>query len=420
MAKTDVAIIGGGLAGLCCAIQLKRAGVPFMLIEADDRLGGRVRTDEVDGFLLDRGFQVLLTAYPECKRMLDYEELNIQPFYPGAMVRHDGAFHRLSDPWRRPMDGIEAVLSGIASLTDKIKVADLRSHCQEGTPEDLLRRPETTTLEALRGYGMSDAIIDRFFRPFLGGVFLDDSLNTSSRMLDFVFRMFSSGNNVLPARGMGAIPEQLASELPAAAIRLNCKVDSIDPNTGTVTLPTGEWIDSKVIVVATEGPEAARLLNRPQPRAWRAVTCVYFAAFEPPIRDPFLVLNGDGKGPVNNMCVPNLISPSYAPIGMSLISATVLGDPPGGDKKLVAGVWRHMQEWFGDSVKQWRPLRAYRIRKALPDQTPGALEPAQKTVKQGKGLIVCGDHMDTASINGAMASGRRAAEAALTELGRGG
>lgn len=416
MSKTDVAIIGGGLAGICCAIHLKQAGVPFMLFEASDAMGGRVRTDEHKGFLLDRGFQVLLTAYPECKKMLDYEDLNLQPFYPGALVRYDGTFHRLADPWRRPLDAIESALSSVGTLTDKLKIAELRSHSQEGSLEDVLSRSETTTLEALRALGMSDGIIDRFFRPFLGGVFLENKLETSSRMLEFVFRMFSTGNNVLPARGMGAIPEQLVKEVPVSNVRLKCRVDSIDE--GTVTLPTGEWVDCKAVVVATEGPEAARLLGQPRPTEWRDVTCVYFAAFEPPIREPILVLNGEGKGPINNMCVPSVVSPSYAPIGMSLVSATVLGDPPGGDNKLVAAVWRQMQEWFGDAVKQWQPLRTYRVRQALPSQGVGVIQPMPRAAKQREGIYVCGDHMDVASINGAMASGRRAAEAVLRDIKR--
>lgn len=416
MSKTDVAIIGGGLAGLCCAIHLKRAGVPYMLFEAGDALGGRVRTDEHKGFLLDRGFQVLLTAYPECKKMLDYEDLNLQPFYPGALVRHDGAFHRLADPWRRPLDAIESALSSVGTLTDKLKIAELRSHSQEGSLEDVLSRPETTTLDALKTLGMSDGIIDRFFRPFLGGVFLENKLETSSRMLEFVFRMFATGNNVLPARGMAAIPEQLAKELPTSSVRLKCRVDSMDQ--GTVTLPTGEWVDCKAVVVATEGPEAARLLGQPLRGAWRDVTCVYFAAFEPPIREPILVLNGEGKGPINNMCVPSVVSPSYAPIGMSLVSATVLGNPEGGDNKLVAAVWRQMQEWFGDVVKQWQPLRTYRVRQALSSQGVGVIEPKPKAAKRQDGIYVCGDYTDVASINGAMASGRRAAEAVLRDIKR--
>ena len=194
MTDTDVLIIGAGLSGLSCARHLHEGGVPFQLLEAADGVGGRVRTDEVEGFRLDRGFQVLLTAYPETQAALDYEALDLKPFYEGALVRTGGRFHRVADPLRRPLGAPATLLAPVGSIADKLRVAWLRWSVRRGSISDLLRRPETTTLDALRRrWGFSDRIVDAFFRPFLGGILLDRDLEASSRMFEFVFRMFSEG-----------------------------------------------------------------------------------------------------------------------------------------------------------------------------------------------------------------------------------
>lgn len=410
----DVLIIGAGLAGLCCARRLHESGVRFQILEAAETIGGRVRTDHVEGFLLDHGFQVLLTAYPEAQRMLDYTALELRSFYPGALVRYGGAFHRIADPWRRPRDLLPTACAPIGTLGDKIKVARLRRRLLAGTLADLFQRPETSTLEALQRAGFSAAIIDRFFRPFFGGIFLERGLRTSSRMFDFVFRMLALGDTALPAAGMGAIAAQLAASLPPAAIRRQARVSAVHQQ--RLVLASGEQLHARAIVVATEGPEAARLLPGVPAPGSRSVTCVYFAAEQPPISEPILVLNGEPTGIVNNMCVPSLVAPSYAPPGVALVSVTVLGNPYQGDATLERLVRTQLAEWCGAAVHRWRHLRTYRILHALPEQSPPA--PTLREPQLGPGLFLCGDHRDTASINGAMASGRRAAEAVLAALGR--
>ena len=195
---TQVIIVGGGLAGLCCAIELQKNRISFNILEADDQIGGRVQTDVVDGFLLDRGFQVLLSAYPECRRMLNYEALKLRRFYPGALVWFQGEFHRITDPWRQPFSALKTVFSPIGTLNDKIRISRLRRKSISGTLDSLFEHPETSTLLASKEMGFSDSMIDRFFKPFFGGVFLDRSLETSSRMLEFTFRIFSTGDTVIP------------------------------------------------------------------------------------------------------------------------------------------------------------------------------------------------------------------------------
>ena len=271
------------------------------VLEASDGVGGRVRTDLVDGFRLDRGFQVLLTAYPETRRVLDYPALDLRPFLPGALVRRAGRFHELSDPWRRPERAWRSLTAGVGSLADRMRMARFRGRVRRGSLEDLFRRPESSAAERLHAEGFSAEMIDAFFRPFFGGILLDRSLSASSRMLEFVFRMMAEGDVAVPAAGMGAIPEQMARRLPEGTVRLRARVAAASPR--EVRLDSGETIAADAVVVATEGPEAARLAGLPAPGS-RPVTCLYFAAERAPIAEPILVLDGDGTGPVNNLCFP--------------------------------------------------------------------------------------------------------------------
>jgi phytoene dehydrogenase-like protein len=296
----------------------------------------------------------------------------------------------------------------VGRLADRLRVARYRTRVQRGSLESLLARPEVTALDRLRGEGFSEEMIDAFFRPFFGGVLLDRTLSASSRMLDFVFRMMSEGDVALPSRGMGALTEHLASRLAEGTVRLDARVASVGPH--EVRLESGEALTAESVVVATEGPEAARLTGRLPPPASRSVTCVYFAAERAPVEDPILILDGEGRGPVNNLCFPSQVVPSCAPPGAALVSASVL-EGPSAPEALEAAVREQLSSWFGPEVRRWRHLRSYRITHAQPDQSPPALDPPERPVFLENGLFVCGDHRDTASLHGALVSGRRAAEA---------
>jgi len=413
----EVLVVGAGLAGLACARRLREAGTDCLVLEASDAVGGRVRTDAVEGFLLDRGFQVLLTAYPEARRVLDYGALDLKAFYPGALVHTGGRFHKLSDPWRHPFDAVGLLFSPLGSIADKARIAALRHHVHIGTWDDLAARPETTTLEALRRAGLSRTVIDRFLRPFLGGVLAGRDLTASSRMFEFVFRAFAHGDMCLPARGIGAIPAQLRAGLATDAVRLGAAVARVE--SGSVVLAGGERLTARAVVVATEAPEAARLAGLSAVPAGRGLTCLYFAAERAPHPEPILILDGDGTGPANNVAVPSVVAPGYAPPGAALVSASVLGVPAQDDAALEAAVRGQLTRWFGAGVARWRHLRTYRIPFAQPEQAPPALTPWRRDVHIRPGLYVCGDHRDNASINGALESGRRAAEAVLEDFAAG-
>ena len=404
----DAVVVGAGVAGLCCARELHAAGLDVLVLERKDGPGGRVRTDVVDGFLLDRGFQVLLTAYPEARRALDYERLGLRAFESGALIRHGNRFVRLADPFRHPLRALESLRDAPGSVPDKLRVARLRRRLARGSINEILTAPQVTTAEALRLEGFSSGLVDSFFRPFLGGIFLDPALETSSRLFAFVFKMFSEGEAALPAAGMQAIPRQLAEGLPEAAVRYGATVESAGP--GEVVLAGGERIAAASVVVAADGHEAARLIAVEAPGA-HGVTTLYYAAERSPVGEPLLVLDGDGDGPVNDLCVPSDVAPSYAPPGAALVSATVLGVPALDDAALDEAVRAQLRGWFGAQVDAWRLLRALRLPFALPAQPPAALTPAERPVRLHEGLFVCGDHRDTASLQGAMLSGRRAAAA---------
>lgn len=406
--KPDVLVVGAGLAGLACALHLVEAGATVRVLEGSDGLGGRVRTDVVDGFRLDRGFQVLLTAYPEARRVLDYPALELRAFLPGALVWRAGRFHELSDPWRRPSRSWTTLTAGVGTLGDRIRMARLRTRTRRGSLEELLRRPETSVLERVQAEGFSAEMIESFFRPFLGGILLDRSLAASSRMLDFVFRMVAEGEAALPAAGMGAIPAEIAARFPPRAFRFGARVVSATPR--DVRLESGEIVAADAVVIAAEAPAAARLAGELSPPASRSVTCVYFAADRAPIEEPVLLLNGDGSGPVNNLSFPSRVAPSLAPAGATLVSATVL-DRRGTGLAVEDAVREQLAGWFGAAVHRWRHLRTYHVEHALPSLRTG--EPSERPARLASGLFVCGDHRDIPSIQGALVSGRRAAEAVL-------
>jgi len=415
-ANPDVVIIGAGLAGLCCARRLQEKGISFQILEASDGIGGRVRTDHVDGFLLDRGFQVLLEGYPEARHVLDYDALQLKSFDPGALIWFAGRLNRFIDPWRKTGEWRAAYDSPVGSLADKLRMARLRSRLKNASMDKIFSRPEKSTIAALKSSGFSPAMIQHFFEPFFGGIMLDRDLHASSRMFEFVFSMMSKSNISVPAHGMGAIPQQLAAKFPARAVRFGAHVDSLLSN--TLTLGESEKITPRAVVVATDGPSAAKLLGEIPLAGSRSVSCFYYATDNPPVTEPILLLAGTRGGTVNNLCVMNTVAPNYAPVGQYLISVSVLGDFPLTDEQLGGFIIADLKGWFGPVVRSWKFLRSYRIPHAQPAQSPGALEPPERPVRIRPGVYVCGDHRDNASINGAMVSGRRAADALISDLSK--
>lgn len=408
---TDCLIIGGGLAGLSCARRLLEAGQDFLLTEAADAVGGRVRTDAEHGFLFDRGFQVLLAAYPEAQRQLDYAALSLQPFFSGAYVMRDGMRHLLADPWRHPLAAARTLQSPIATWSDRLRVARLR-HEAGGSDLPPSARPvdDVPTADYLGQLGFSATFRQSFLHPFFRGIFLENGLSTSARMFHFVFGMMARGETVLPISGMEAIPRQMLASLPRECVRTGARCVSLKD--GAATFADGATIRFRRAVLALEAGAAAHLLGWPEPATPRATTCLYFAASKTPLARPAICLNGDGTGLVNHVAVPSDVSPRYAPPGAALVSVSLVGLPSLPESALVEQVRGELAQWFGAAVHRWEYLRSYRIAAALPNQDAGWAQ-RRRGDKLPASTVLCGDHTTDGSIDGALRSGRAAAEAIL-------
>ncbi|MGC4863949.1 FAD-dependent oxidoreductase [Micromonospora sp. DT53] len=408
LAETDVVIVGGGLAGLAAARRLHRAGVPWRLVEADGRLGGRVATDVVDGHLIDRGFQVLNTAYPRLGTLLDTDQLNLGYFTSGVLVRKGDKLLRLVNPLREPTGGPGTALAGVGSLLDRLRFAALATGCATLPASRLLAAPETSTETALRRAGLSDAIIEELLRPFLSGVFIERELSTSSHVLAMVLRSFARGRIGLPAEGMAALPRVIAAPLPADLLDLNTPVAEVTP--GRVRTQAGD-IRCRAVVVAVDPPAAAALLPALATVRMHSYTTYYHSAPEPPLTEPILLVDGDRRELVANTVVLSNAAPTYAPTGRHLIATSVVGPTAPPEPTIRAELTR----LYGRSTADWTHLTTVAVPQALPAAPPpqGRL---RKPVSLGEGLFVAGDHRDSPSIQGALTSGWRAADAVLDEL----
>jgi phytoene dehydrogenase-like protein len=412
---SPVVIVGAGIAGLSCAVYLKQAGIKALVVEATDGVGARVRTDVVAGFRLDRGFQILLTAYPEAQRLLNYADLNLKSFRSGALIRHQSEWLTLLNPFQEPLSAFRTLASSVGTVGDKLRIVDLIRRTQGISISELFQQTPTTTLAFLKETGFSDQIIERFFRPFFGGIFLEDGLTTSSNFFEFCFHMFFTGDGAIPAQGIGAIPNQLASRLSPDQIKLNSPVARIDGN--SIHLTNGKTLKAGVVVLAVDAAQAAALLNRPAPseQSFNQTTCTYFATGSelPGVsKQKLLVLNTDRSSVVHNLAILSDVSPEYAPAGQTLVSVSTQGIETVNATALTEQIRTELTGWFGDDVKSWKHLRTYHIPQALPSYPPdrAGTDAIHELLKLGENLYQCGDQTTYPSLNATIQTGRLVAE----------
>src|SRR5919112_4627650 len=414
LAGMKIIIVGAGLAGLTCAKVLRERGAEVAVFEALDGVGGRVRTDEHDGFLLDRGFQVYFTSYPVTRRHLDYGALDFREFDPGAIVCNGPKKSVLSDPFRDPKALVPSLLSDAATLGDKLRTLDLAARTSttgiSAGAED--GEADTSMLEYLEAAGLSERYIDSFFRPFYGGITLNRELTTSARVLRFTLKMLASGRTVVPALGMGEIPRQLASRLPEVAIHLNSPVENLlrDGERVVGVRSGGEEHEADAVVVATDAPTAGELTGEAVPEGSVGEVCLYYETSGLGSGKK-AILNAENAAFVNNAVEISNVSERYAPPERHLLYAVALSSLDLPDAELYRRGVEDLSRWYPGV--DFRPLGLYRIPYGQFAQPPGAHGRLPENRTGTQGLFLAGEYTEDASINGSMLSGETAAGAVL-------
>lgn len=393
------------MAGLTAAKVLSQSGREVLLLEKSDGVGGRVRTDQYKDFLLDRGFQVLLTAYPELPKHLNLSLLRLHSFESGATIFSDGHFSKVGDPFRNVSSIMSTAFTKTIGMQDKIKLLKLRNSLIGRKKIYFQQKDDKRILETFEELGFTSKAINSFFKPLVGGIQLDPSLSGSTRLCFLVLKMLFIGDAAIPSRGMGAISEQLSKQINESSIRLTSTVDKVEGK--KVILESGESFLPSNLIIATEGPATAKLLGQESPLS-RSVSCIYFSAPQAPSSSKAILLNGEKNGPALNVAIMSNISPSYSKNGKALIAVAI---PNTIKPDSMENVLIQMRKWFGDSVDSWEHIKTYSIEHGQPDLRPG--DPFRKSIKNSEGVYICGDHRDTPSIQGALVSGRRAAEICL-------
>jgi len=385
--------------------------VDVQVIEASETLGGKLQTDHVEGFRLDRGFQAFFTAYPHAAQVLDYAALDFRAFESGAQVRWSGRWHTVSQEhiWA-------AAFSSYLSPSDKLRLLAWNREVQTMDVDDPWEIPDESTNILLVRRGFSDAFIERFASPFFGGIFLDRTLEVSAQAFTFVWKMLLEGQTVIPSAGMAAIPAQLAKTLNPSAIQLNQLVTELlrdaHGRVAGVRLADGSAVMASTVVLATDPATQCRLAGVPAPAPGKSSTCVYFDVPELPEGGrPILMLQGNGPGYVNEVVPVSAVVPECAPKGRHLVSATILGTPHRSEKEIALDARYELEAWFPKLyVRGWRPLAVYCIPNAQLSQDPGFRAVADQTFRPTPGLVYAGECTTYSSIDGAILSGIRAAD----------
>jgi len=411
MKDRKIYIIGAGISGLVAAIELEKAGYFPVILESTDRVGGRIKTDEVDGYLLDHGFQVLLTSYPEAQRYLDYDALDLKRFHPGAVIFKPGDTFSIHDPLRRPTQFLNMAFSKVGTIFDKLKIFQLTKALKEKHEEEIFSSPEMTTMSYLKKKGFSEKMIRQFFKPFFSGIFLEETLQTSSRMFEFVFKMFAIGQAAVPAKGMMEIPKQLASKLQNTQFRFNTSVSKIKHT--EIHLESGDIITADDIILTLPAAGLVDGVNE-VPTVYHGVTNLYFSLQYSFVAKPMIGLVPDDSFLINNFVFMTDVSKTYSSNGRGLLSVSIVKDVSGVEnlEKLIP---LELEALSGIQAEYFEFVKGYTITKGLPVIQDLKYAKPTHHHEWHDHLFLAGDHLLNGSINAAMQSGRSAAEALIAK-----
>jgi protoporphyrinogen oxidase len=396
-------IIGAGVSGLVASKVLEDHGYKAMIIEATDRVGGRVKTDVIDGYQLDHGFQVLLTAYPSAQKYLNFDALELQHFLPGAAIFSDGNQKTIGDPLRNISLFFPTLFSGIGKFSDKLKILKLNSLLKKTTLAEIFAKSEKTTLQYLINFGFSEEIIFKFFKPFFSGIFLEPELETSSRMFEFVYKMFGEGFATLPKGGIEAIPKQLKSNLKYSKFQFNTKVKSVED--GKIILDNGTELESDFTIIATESSKLVGNLKKKETK-WKSCDTLYFETNTMTIRKPIIGLIAESNALINNIFYHSSIL-SKSTGRKQLLSVTVVKQHNLSKEALKIRVQKELQTYCG--IDSCRLIKHYTIPKALPNLNELKYEMLPAETELTNSIFLAGDTQLNGSLNAAMISGEKAA-----------
>ena len=399
----SIHIIGGGISGLIAARVLEEHGLSATIIEATDRLGGRVKTDVLDGYSLDHGFQVLLTAYPAAKKYLDFDALALQEFLPGSAIFKNGKQKIIGDPLRNLSLLLPTLFSGIGTVNDKLKILALNRRLKKKSIQNIFAEKEQTTISYLENIGFSEAIITDFFIPFFSGIFLENKLETSSRMFEFVYKMFGEGNAALPKDGIQAIPKQLFEKLKNTTCVFNTKVKSVE--NGNIKLESGETLKSNFTIIATQASGLVSNLKN-QATLWKSCDTLYFEVTKREIRKPLIGLIAAPNALINNIFYHTSLQTS-ATATKELLSVTVIDRQNLTNKQLVAEVQKELKELC--NIDSCTFIKQYNIPMALPKLQDIEYEMLPSETRLTEAIFLAGDTQLNGSLNAAMIAGERAA-----------
>ena len=399
----SIHIIGGGISGLIAARVLEEHGLSATIIEASDRLGGRVKTDVVDGYSLDHGFQVLLTAYPAAKKYLDFDALELQEFLPGSAIFKNGKQKIIGDPLRNLSLLLPTLFSGIGTVNDKLKILALNRRLKKKSIQNIFAEKEQTTHAYLENIGFSEAIITDFFTPFFSGIFLENKLDTSSRMFEFVYKMFGEGNAALPKDGIQAIPKQLFEKLKSTTFIFNTKVKSVE--NGSFKLESGEAIKSNFTIIATQASGLVSNLKN-QATLWKSCDTLYFEIAKREIKKPLIGLIAAPNTLINNIFYHTSLQTS-ATATKELLSVTVIDKQNLTDRQLVTEVQKELKELC--NIDSCTFIKQYNIPMALPNLQDIQYEMLPSETRLTETIFLAGDTQLNGSLNAAMIAGERAA-----------
>jgi len=403
----DVIVIGGGFSGLSAAYYLQKKGLNVKVFDASGRIGGRAKTDNIEGFQLDWGTHFYHHSTTELKKIIDIGQLGLENIYPGYLLRYNDKFLLYSNPMLKTMDVFPTLLANNISAKDKLRLLGFSLKLKALSYSNIVRQTEMSTYQYLKRAGFAKQAIDSLFKPIISAAIFDRNLQSSSKLSLLFLKSLFNDHVALPKEGIGSIADAMAKELTPASVCLKSRVKNIT-NDG-VEFTDGRLINAKAVVIATNAIDAKKICNNIEISTESThISTLYFEAEKPPISKPIMMLNANEHGLVNHVFVPSILHENYAPKGKHLIAVNIIEANELDDEELIAAVMVELSGWFGLQVKDWRHIKTYHIKYAMPFKP--IIDNVEFSKHIGGNVFYAGDALSIGTMESALRSGRETAE----------